>query len=97
MASSKAYLDFILDQLSGLDEISCRAMMGEYILYYHAYGLYQFPRNSLPAEHYMFFPLHTLLLVCLNYSSFKIASDCLLSMHAPRSARIIIEGIAKAF
>jgi len=34
MASSKAYLDFILDQLSGLDEISCREMMGEYILYY---------------------------------------------------------------
>ena len=34
MASSKAYLDFILDQLSGLDEISCRAMMGEYIFYY---------------------------------------------------------------
>ena len=34
MASSKAYLDFILDQLSGLDEISCRSMMGEYILYY---------------------------------------------------------------
>lgn len=64
---------------------------------YHAYGLYQFPRNSLPAEHYMFFPLHTLLLVCLNYSSFKTASDYLLSMHAPRSARIIIGGIAKAF
>lgn len=34
MASSKAYLDFILDQLSGLDEIFCQAMMGEYILYY---------------------------------------------------------------
>ena len=34
MASSKAYVDFILDQLSGLDEISCRSMMGEYILYY---------------------------------------------------------------
>ena len=34
MASSKAYLDFILDQLSGLDEISCRTMMGEYVLYY---------------------------------------------------------------
>lgn len=34
MASSKEYLDFILDQLSGLDEISCRAMMGEYIVYY---------------------------------------------------------------
>ena len=34
MASSKAYANFILDQLSGLDEISCRAMMGEFILYY---------------------------------------------------------------
>lgn len=34
MASSKEYSDFILDQLSELDEISCRAMMGEYIIYY---------------------------------------------------------------
>ena len=34
MASSKEYLDFIMDQLSGLDEISHRAMMGEYIIYY---------------------------------------------------------------
>ena len=34
MASSKDYLDFILDQLSVLNEISYRAMMGEYILYY---------------------------------------------------------------
>ena len=34
MASTKEYLDFVLEQLSGLDEISCRAMMGEYILYY---------------------------------------------------------------
>ena len=34
MASSKEYLDFMLEQLSGLDEISCRAMMGEYIIYY---------------------------------------------------------------
>ncbi len=34
MASSKAYRDFILEQLSGLEGISCRAMMGEYILYY---------------------------------------------------------------
>ena len=34
MASSKDYLDFILDQLSGLDEISYRVMMGEYIIYY---------------------------------------------------------------
>lgn len=34
MASTKDYLDYVLEQLSGLDEISCRAMMGEYILYY---------------------------------------------------------------
>ena len=34
MASSKGYLDFILEQLSGLDEVSYRAMMGEYIIYY---------------------------------------------------------------
>lgn len=35
MASSKMYLDFVLEQLSALDGISCRAMMGEYILYYN--------------------------------------------------------------
>lgn len=34
MASSKKYLDFMLEQLSGLDEISYRVMMGEYIIYY---------------------------------------------------------------
>ena len=34
MASSKEYLEFIMDQLSGLDEVSHRAMMGEYIIYY---------------------------------------------------------------
>ena len=34
MASSKEYLDFVLDQLSELDEITYRAMMGEYIIYY---------------------------------------------------------------
>ena len=34
MASTKEYWDFVLDQLSGLEEISFRAMMGEYILYY---------------------------------------------------------------
>ena len=34
MASSKGYLEYILVQLSGLDEVSCRAMMGEYIIYY---------------------------------------------------------------
>ena len=36
MASTKEYLDFILEQLSGLDDISYRAMMGEYIIYYRS-------------------------------------------------------------
>jgi TfoX/Sxy family transcriptional regulator of competence genes len=43
MASSKAYLDFILDQLSLLEDISYRQMMGEYIIYYRgrvAGGIY---------------------------------------------------------
>ena len=34
MASSKEYLDFILEQLSELEEITYKAMMGEYIIYY---------------------------------------------------------------
>ncbi len=34
MASSKEYLDFVLDQLTGVDEIAYKAMMGEYIIYY---------------------------------------------------------------
>ncbi len=34
MASSKEYLDFIMDQLSDLEEVKVRAMMGEYIIYY---------------------------------------------------------------
>ena len=34
MASSKEYLEFVLEQLSGLDEVTHRAMMGEYIIYY---------------------------------------------------------------
>lgn len=34
MASSKEYLEFVLEQLSGLENITHRAMMGEYILYY---------------------------------------------------------------
>ena len=36
MASSKEYLEYILDQLSGLDDVSYRAMMGEYIIYYRS-------------------------------------------------------------
>ena len=34
MASSKEYLQFILEQLSDLEEITYRTMMGEYIIYY---------------------------------------------------------------
>ena len=34
MASSKEYLDFIMDQLSDLEDVKVRAMMGEYIIYY---------------------------------------------------------------
>ena len=34
MASSREYLEFVLDQLSALDGITYKAMMGEYILYY---------------------------------------------------------------
>lgn len=34
MASSKDYLTFVLEQLSELEDITYRAMMGEYILYY---------------------------------------------------------------
>ncbi len=34
MASSKEYLDFVLEQLSELDDITYNAMMGEYIIYY---------------------------------------------------------------
>ncbi len=35
MATTKEYRDFILEQLSLLDNITCRAMMGEYLLYYN--------------------------------------------------------------
>ncbi|MBR5940227.1 MAG: TfoX/Sxy family protein [Neisseriaceae bacterium] len=34
MASNKKYLEFILEQLSELYDVSYRAMMGEYIIYY---------------------------------------------------------------
>lgn len=34
MSSSKEYLEFILEQLSGLQGVTFRQMMGEYIIYY---------------------------------------------------------------
>lgn len=36
MATSKEYRDFILEQLDLLDNITCRSMMGEYLLYYNS-------------------------------------------------------------
>ena len=35
MATTKDYRDFILEQLKLLDNITCRSMMGEYLLYYN--------------------------------------------------------------
>ena len=35
MASSKDYLCFVLEQLSDLSDVDYRAMMGEFIIYYH--------------------------------------------------------------
>lgn len=35
MATSKEYKDFILEQLNLLDNITCRSMMGEFLLYYN--------------------------------------------------------------
>ena len=34
MATSKEYKEFILEQLDLLDEITCKSMMGEFLLYY---------------------------------------------------------------
>ncbi len=35
MATSKEYKDFILEQLELLNDITCKPMMGEYLLYYN--------------------------------------------------------------
>ena len=35
MATTKDYRDFILEQLNLLENISCKTMMGEYLLYYN--------------------------------------------------------------
>ena len=39
MASSKEYLEFILGQLSELEDITYRTMMGEFIIYYRGKGV----------------------------------------------------------
>ena len=35
MPSTKEFKDFVIDQLRALDDIACKQMMGEYLLYYH--------------------------------------------------------------
>ena len=35
MATTKDYRDFILEQLNLLDNITCKSVMGEYLLYYN--------------------------------------------------------------
>ena len=44
MSTSKDFLNFVLEQLSELDEITYRMMMGEYIIYYRG-------TRRLPMEH----------------------------------------------
>ncbi|MDE6105289.1 MAG: TfoX/Sxy family protein [Clostridia bacterium] len=34
MATSKDFLDYLKEQLSGLDEVTFRPMMGEYLIYF---------------------------------------------------------------
>ena len=59
MASTKEYLDFIMGQLSNLEEITYRSMMKEYILYYRGKivgGIYDDRLLVKPVEsaiHYM--------------------------------------------
>ncbi len=36
MATDKSFIDFVLEQLLGLDGITCRRMMGEYIIYHRS-------------------------------------------------------------
>ena len=54
MASSREYLTFVLDQLSGLNEVTYRGMMGEFILYFRGRivgGIYddRLPVKPVPA------------------------------------------------
>jgi TfoX/Sxy family transcriptional regulator of competence genes len=35
MASGRSLLDYVLEQLSGLEDVTYRPMMGEYIIYFH--------------------------------------------------------------
>ena len=71
MASSKEYLEFILGQLSELEEITYRAMMGEFIIYYRGKiigGIYDdrlLVKPTKSATAYMTDPVYD----CLLYTS----------------------------
>ena len=63
MASRKEYLQFILEQLSDLEEITYRAMMGEFIIYYRGKivgGIYDDRLLVKPAISYMRTPSYEL-------------------------------------
>lgn len=66
MSSSKEYLQFITEQLSGLEEISYRHMMGEYIIYYRGKivgGIYDnrlLVKSTKSAVSYMSRPVYRL-------------------------------------
>ena len=73
MASSKDYLDYILEQLGGAEDISSRAMMGEYIIYCQGKvigGIYDnrflvkptaAARKSQPSSYFSVTPSHFIL------------------------------------
>lgn len=76
MVSSKEYLDFILEQLSGLDEVIYRPMMGEYILYYRGKivgGIYDDRLLIKPVE-----CAKALLPTCVYEKPYEGAKDMLL-------------------
>jgi hypothetical protein len=50
MASTKEYLEYILDQLSELEEITYRAMMGEYILLPACFLKQTIPHHPIAAQ-----------------------------------------------
>ena len=61
MSSSKDYLGFVLDQLSDMPDISYRAMMGEYVIYYRGRvvaGIYD--------DRFLVKPTKTALLIMQN-------------------------------
>lgn len=45
MASTKAYRDYILEQLSNVPDVTCRPMMGEYLLYIISQNAYAASNN----------------------------------------------------